>query len=580
MAQAREQSFMKALFHGVIAEELILPFPEMKNDERENVALMLESIRKFAETNIDAAKIDREHTIPENVMKGLKDLGLFGLTIPEEYGGLGLSSTAYARIMEEVAGIDGSIAVTLGAHQSIGLKAIQLFGTEAQKKKYLPKLATGERVAAFALTEPGAGSDAASIMTRAELSPDGEGYVLNGNKIWITNGGFADVFTVFARTSTVDAGAKPRITALIVERGYGVKNGPNEHKMGIRGSSTTALYFEDVKVPAGNVLGESGRGFKVAMEVLNNGRLGLAAGTVGSCKVLIQMAVERVKERRAFGRPIGEFGMMKEKIASMLCDTYALESMTYLTTGLVDAGVADYSLESAICKVFGSETLWRVVNETLQVAAGIGYMSEYTYERALRAARINLIFEGTNEILRAFIALAGLQGPGQKLSEVARAMREPIKGFGILSDFAVARARSALGREQLTGVHSSLKRETVFFEESVTALSRETERVLRKHGKDIAEKQFVQRRLAEVALDLYAMAAVLSRTTRIIAQRGEEASRREIDLTAGFCTMARRRLSDRLANMEREDDELLKQIAGRGYDDGGYPLDIARAPKD
>ena len=569
-----EESFMKAVFHGVIAEDLIFPYPEMPTEQRENVALMVDSIRKFGETRVDPVAIDREHEIPEDVLRGMKELGLFGLVVPEEYGGLGLSHTGYARIMQELAAVDASLAVTVGAHQSIGLKGILIFGTEAQKKKYLPKLATGEWVAGFALTEPGAGSDAASITTRAELTQDGDGYVLNGNKIWITNGGFADVFTVFARTSAPDSGAKPRITALIVERGFGVKNGPNEEKMGIRGSSTTALYFEDVHVPAANVLGESGRGFKVAMEVLNNGRLGLAAGCVGGCKKMLKLAIERTQERRAFGRTIGEFGMIKEKISRMLCETYALESMTYLTTGLIDGGVPDYSLESAICKVFGSETYWMVANETLQIAAGIGYMTEYPYERMLRDSRINLIFEGTNEILRAFIALAGLQSPGKQLTEVARAMREPIKGFGVLSDFAIHRARAALGRERLNRVHPALKREAVVFEEASAALAREAERVLRKHGRDIAEKQFVQKRIAEVAIDLYALAAVLSRTTRMLEQRGEEGARREVDLASGFTVLAEKRLNDRLAHMEREQDELLKQVAARSYDDGGYPLDV------
>ncbi len=571
---AVEQSFMKAAFHGVIAEDLIFPYPEMSTEERDNVALMVDSIRKFADTHVDPVAIDQNHEIPEEVLRGMKELGLFGLIIPEEYGGLGLSNTGYARIMQELASIDGSLAVTVGAHQSIGLKGILLFGTEAQKKKYLPKLATGEWIAGFALTEPGAGSDAASITTRAELSEDGEGYLLNGSKIWITNGGFADLFTVFARTSAPDSGAKPRITALLVERGHGVKNGPNEEKMGIRGSSTTALYFEDVKVPAANVLGEAGRGFKVAMEVLNNGRLGLAAGCLGGCKRMLSMAVERTQERKAFGRQIGDFGMVKEKIARMMCETYALESMTYLTTGLIDAGVPDYSLESAICKVFGSETYWMVANETLQIAAGIGYMTEYPYERMLRDSRINLIFEGTNEILRAFIALAGLQSPGKQLTEVARAMREPIKGFGVLSDFAIQRARARLGRERFDRVHPSLKREAVIFEEASAALSREAERVLRKHGRDIAEKQFVQKRIAEVAIDLYALAAVLARTTRLVEQRGEEGARREVDLASGFAALAEKRLDERLAHMERDDDELLKQVASRTYEDGGYPLDI------
>jgi acyl-CoA dehydrogenase family protein 9 len=569
----REQSFMKALFHGVIAEDVIFPYPEMTSEEKENVDMMVDSVRKFCQTRVDSAKIDKEHAIPDDVLEGMKELGLFGMTIPEEYGGLGLSNTAYARIMQEVAGFDGSLAVTIGAHQSIGLKGILLFGTEAQKKKYLPKLATGEWVAGFALTEPGAGSDAASITTRAELSDDGDTYVLNGSKIWITNGGFADVFTVFARTSAPESG-KPRITALIVERDFGVKNGPSEEKMGIRGSSTTTLYFEDVKVPAANVLGEAGRGFKVAMQVLNNGRMGLAAGCLGGSKRMLELAVERANERKAFGRPIGQFGMIKHKVSRMMCESYALESMTYLTTGLIDAGVPDYSLESAICKVFGSETYWMVANECLQIAAGIGYMTEYPYERMLRDARINLIFEGTNEILRAFIALAGLQSPGKQLTEVARAMREPIKGFGVLSDFALKRARAAFGRERFDAVHPALRAEAVLIEESALALAREAERVLRKHGKEIAEMQFVQARIAEVVIDIYALSAVLARTTRIIEQKGEEGARREIELAHGFRVIAEPRINDRLEKMEREEDELLKDIAARTYEDGGYTLDI------
>ncbi len=574
MNQTREQSFMKALFHGVIAEDLVFPYPELDSDEKETVAMMVDAVRKFCQTRVDSAKIDREHEIPQDVLDGMKELGLFGMTIPEEYGGLGLSNTAYARIMQEIGGFDASLAVTVGAHQSIGLKGILLFGTEAQKRKYLPKLATGEHVAGFALTEPGAGSDAASITTRATLSDDGEHYILDGSKIWITNGGFADVFTVFARTSAPDSGENPRITALIVERSEGVTNGPSEDKMGIRGSSTTSLYFDDVKVPAANVLGEAGRGFKVAMAVLNNGRMGLAAGCLGGSKRLIEMAVERANERRAFGRTIGEFGMIKDKVARMMCETYALESAVYLTTGLIDAGVPDYSLESAICKVYGSETIWMVVNETLQIAAGIGYMAEYPYERMLRDARINLIFEGTNEILRAFISLAGLQSPGKQLTEVARAMREPIKGFGVLSDFAIQRARARFGSERFERVHPVLHADAVVIEEGAMALARESERVLRKHGKEIAEKQFVQARIAEVAMDLYALTAVVARTSQLIEQRGEEGARREIDLCHGFRVIAERRLRERLEKMEREEDELLKEVAQNTYSDGGYRFDV------
>ena len=569
-----EQSFMKGLFHGVISEELVIPYPEPSQEERDNINLMLDQVRRFCAEKVDAAKIDREHTIPQDVIEGVKQLGLFGMLIPNDYGGLGLSATAYARVMQEVAGLDSSLAVTLGAHQSIGLKGLLLFGTDAQKRKYLPKLATGEWTAAFALTEPSAGSDAAAIQTRADLAEDGEGYVLNGSKIWITNGGFADVFTVFARTSPAEEGTKPKITAFIVERAHGVQNGPPEEKLGIRGSSTTEVFFENVKVPASNVLGEAGRGFKVAMEVLNSGRLGLGSGCVGACRKLIAMALERVQERKAFGRPIGQFALIKDKIARMAVDTYALESAVYLTTGLVDGKVADYSLESAICKVMGSETLWRVVNETLQIAAGIGYMSEYPYERMLRDARINLIFEGTNEILRCFIALSGMQGPGKELAEVVKAMREPIKGFGLLSDFAIRKARSALGRERLHRVHPILNKETLIFEENVAELAKNVEKSLRKHGKEIAEMQYTQRRIADLSIDLYALMACLSRTTKAIEKKGEEGARREIELTTAYGTQAQERMAAIVRSFDKNDDELLKGIAARSYQDGSYPFDV------
>jgi len=568
----QEQSFMKSLFHGVIAEDLVYPYPELSHEERDNTNLILDSVRKFFEAKVDSARIDREGVIPNEVLEGMKELGLFGTNIPQEYGGIGLSTRAYARVVQEIAGLDASLAVTLGAHQSIGLKGILLFGTEEQKRRYLPRLATGELVAAFALTEPSAGSDAAAIQTRAERTEGG--YILNGSKIWITNGGFADVFTVFARTSPPEEGRKPKITAFIVERAMGAKSGPNEHKLGIRGSSTTEVFFEDVFVPDANVLGEPGRGFQIAMEVLNSGRLGLAAGCVGACKRLIKLSIERATERKAFGRPIGEFGLIKDKIATMMAETFAVESMAYLTAGLVDARVPDYSLESAICKVFASETLWRVANEALQIAAGIGYMQEYPYERLLRDARINLIFEGTNEILRCFIALSGMQGPGKELAEVVRAMREPIKGFGLLSEFAIRKARSALGRERMTRAHPILNREAVLFEEYTSELARNVDKVLRKHGKEIAEMQYTQRRIADMAIDLYAMAACISRTSRAIERRGEEGARREIDLTTIFANAADRRLEAIVRSFEKNDDELRKNVASRTYADGGYPFDV------
>ncbi len=565
---------MKSIFHGVIAESLIFPFPSPSQTETDNLNMMLDSVRKFAAAQVDSVKIDKEMQIPTEVLQGLRDLGLFGLNIPEAYGGLGLTATGYARIMQEVSGLDSSLGVTIGAHQSIGLKALLIFGTDEQKKKYLPRLATGEIIAAFALTEPSAGSDAAAIQTHAEFDEKTNTYTLNGSKIWISNGAFAEFFTVFARTSAAESGAKPRITAFIVERGEGVRHGPNEHKLGIRGSATNTIYFDNVKVPAANVLGEVGRGFKVAMEVLNSGRLGLATGCIGMAKKLLHLAVERTQDRKAFGRSIGEFGLIKDKIASMMAETYALECMAYLTTGLIDAKVGDYSVESAICKVFASESLWRTVNETLQIAAGIGYMQEYPYERYLRDARINLIFEGTNEILRCFIALSGMQGPGKELIEVAKAMREPIKGFGLLSDFAVRKARSALGRERMFRAHALLNRETVVLEEYTQALASNIDKVLRKHGKNIAEMQYTQKRVADIAIDLYAIAALLSRTSQAIQKNGEEGAKREVDLTAIFVNAAEKRLRTNIAEFETNDDELRKSVASKTYADGGYPFDV------
>ena len=516
---------------------------------------------------------NKDWVLTRALIKKAADRDFTRLEIPEAYGGLGLDKVSTACVGEQLS-LSPSFAGSLGAHTSIGTLPIVYFGNAEQRERYLPRLANGELIGAFALTEPEAGSDALSARTTATLTPDGKFYSLRGQKLWITNGAFADIFTVFARTSALEEGSKPKITAFIVERGMGITNGPNEHKLGIRGSSTTEIFMEDVRVPRENVIGEVGKGFKVAMEVLNNGRLSLASGCMGSCSTLLKLALERVQERRAFGRNIGEFGLIKDKIATMLSLTFALESMTYLTAGLVDAKAADYSLESGICKVFGSEALWGVVNETLQIAAGIGYMADYPYERMLRDARINLIFEGTNEILRCFVALSGMQGPGKALSDVVKAMREPIKGFGLLSDFAIRKARTVLGRERLTRAHPLLSREAVIFEENTTELAAYVENMLRKHGREIAEMQLTQRRIADIAADLYALAACISRTTRAIERRGEEGARREIDLTSVFATGAQRRLRQNLFDATRNDDELRKAVAGRAYADGAYPFDI------
>uniref|UniRef100_A0A673AP08 Acyl-CoA dehydrogenase family, member 9 n=1 Tax=Sphaeramia orbicularis TaxID=375764 RepID=A0A673AP08_9TELE len=356
-------------------------------------------------------KIDQEAKIPPETMNGLKELGLFGMQVPEEYGGLGLSNTVYARLAE-ITALDGSIAVTLAAHQAIGLKGILIAGNEAQKNKYLPKLASGEHIAAFCLTEPGSGSDAASIQTRATLSEDGTHYLINGSKIWISNGATADIMTVFARTEVVKDGVKAdKISAFIVERAFGgVSSGKPEDKLGIRGSNTCEVAFDNVPVPVENVIGEVGGGFKVAMNILNSGRFSMGSSSAGMIKKLIELTSEYAATRKQFNRSLSEFGMIQEKFALMAVNAFVMESMAYLTAGMMDRpGLPDCSVEAAIVKIFSSEGGWICVSEALQVLGGLGYTKNYPFERYVRDCRILPIFEGTNEILRMYIALTGMQ---------------------------------------------------------------------------------------------------------------------------------------------------------------------------
>jgi acyl-CoA dehydrogenase family protein 9 len=570
-------SYAKAMFSGRIREDRIFPYPEMPRDEAETVRLIVESVEKFAKERIKSEKIDDEHKIPADVLSGLKELGLFGMNIPQEYGGLGLSATAYARVVECLSGIDGSIAVTVGAHQSIGLKGILIAGNEDQKSRYLPSLATGEKVAAFALTEPGSGSDAQGMKT--EAVKQGDKWILSGSKLWITNGGFADVFVVFAKTQTTRHGTtSPRVSAFIVDgNSKGFSRGPEEKKLGIKGSSTVALFFDKIEVPAANLLGEEGRGFKLAMEILNSGRMGLAAGSLGAMKKMIRLAVGHALERKQFGTAIGEFGMIKQKIAEMVIDAYVVESMTYLTTAMVDRGDEDYSVESAVGKVFGSEACWRVVNEALQIAGGIGYMKEYPYEQCLRDSRINLIFEGTNEILRLFIALSGMQTPGEQMKDIAAAMKRPLKSYGLLVDsrkdilkIVLPQGMTEMFATSVTKAHALLKSQASMLEQSVSDLEYNVKKLFLKHGKSITDKQFALKRVSDIAIDLYAMSCVLSRVSRAIEAKGSEACVEEIAIAQVFFEKAHRRVRSNVKAFDKNTDEVMKEIAAKAYEYGGY----------
>src|SRR5450631_2976997 len=307
-------SVAKSLVAGRIVEEGLFPYPRLREKDREVLAMMLEAIDQFmAPKHRDFKQWDREALQPAEFIQGLRDLGLFGLIIPEEHGGIGLSNAGYARVLSQSSSHDSSVSLTIGAHSSIGMKGLLLFGTAEQQARYLPKLASGEMIAAFCLTESGAGSDAASIRTQAVKSADGS-WVLNGEKIWITNGGIADLYTVFARTAT----AAGKITAFVVEAAWpGVSHGQHEDKMGIRASSTTTVSFAEVRVPAENVLDVEGKGFKVAMAILNNGRTGLGGGAVGGMKALIALSAAQAQARKQFGQNIGEFDLIREKISQM-----------------------------------------------------------------------------------------------------------------------------------------------------------------------------------------------------------------------------------------------------------------------
>jgi acyl-CoA dehydrogenase family protein 9 len=542
---------VRALMAGVVPEDTVFPFPEIPPEDRETVSAFLESLRGFTRDHIDPARIEREHAISRDVIKGLGDLGAFGMTIPEEYGGYGFSSSAYCRVTEEIGGTDASLGILIGGHQSIGMKALLLYGSDEQKRRWLPRLATGEMIAAFALTEPEAGSDAASIRTTAEFDETSGTFLLNGSKHWISNGGFAEFFTVFAKDVKLPAAdAHRRITAFAVTKDLsGVVPGKEEHKLGLKGSSTVPIELQNVRVPAGNVLGERGQGFKIAVEVLNTGRTSLGAGCIGGSKAMIRLAAAHATQRRQFGNRIADFEMIRGKFARMVVNTYALESMVYLTSGLIDRGLPDYALEGACCKVFGTEAVWQTINDALQIAGGNGFMEEYPYERALRDSRINMIFEGTNEILRVLVALSGMRDAGEDLKEVGKALKAPLSSLGILSDYAARKIRG-LAPGKLTAVAAELAEEAEIVTRYTGAASNVLERVLRKHGKAVIEKQYQQERLANVVMDLYASLAVLSRATAARAQGGERGGE-EILLARAFIQAAKYRIVGQLKDMER-----------------------------
>ncbi|MDF2775861.1 MAG: Butyryl-CoA dehydrogenase [Geminicoccaceae bacterium] len=564
-------SFTKSAFLGEIREDLVFPYAALTPEEGESLGMILDSMRDWAASSVSSSKFDHDGRFPDEVRQGLHALGLMGLSIPEEYGGFGASAKVYNRVFGELGSIDPALTVYFGAHQSIGCKGIVLFGNEDQKRRYLPKCATGEMIAAFCLTEPGSGSDAQAMRATAVPSDDGSHYVLNGTKIWISNAGYADILTVFAKVPVeVDGARKARVTAFIVDaHAPGVSLGKLEEKMGIKASDTRTIAFENVRLPVEDRLGEVGQGFRIALEILNSGRLGLAAGSARGTRRIMREAIAYAKQREQFGRPIGTFEIIQRKIATLAAECYALDSAVMVTGGMVDRGGIDFSLETAVCKVFGSELAFRASNEALQIAGGIGYSKEYPYEQAVRDSRINLIFEGTNEVLRALIALMGLQQPGERLKALGTAFKAPIRSLGAIGEYLAGRARRQITKQRFTLVHPALEREKELVETLIHDLALGVENAILRHGKGIIEKQFLQERMANAAIDIFLATAVLSRTSSDIERLGDEdAATAQLDCARIFVPMAYRRARRSIRGLRKHQDTRLKAIAEHALETG------------
>ena len=579
---------LRSLFAGEIVDDLIFPYPapldERNPDEAKTVRRLVDAFNAMVASGlVDAQRFDEEETIPEAVIRAFADAGLLALSIPREYGGLGLSASGYARVFGAVASVDASLAVLIGVHCGLGAKALVLFGSDELKTRYLPSLARGETLAAYALTEPETGSDAQNIVTKARRAPDDRGWLLTGRKHWIGNGHRAGVIATFAQTP-VDRDGKTvmRPTAFIIRPDMpGFRVDGTIRKMGIRGSTQAELVFDDLYVPDDHVLGEVGKGFRVAVHALNAGRLSLASGCASACKRLLGEYTRYAEARTQFGGPLASFEITQRKMATMAADTYAADAMVGALAAALDNPNIDSALEAACAKVFASELVWRSADELVQLAGGRGFVKPWPYERYLRDARINRIFEGANEVLRLFVGLNGIQEPAEELQELAGALKNPIQNWVLVSEYAVDRVRTALGKRDRLGVtlDAALAPHATFIEKHVAELAAATQKLIMRHKKDILHRQLAVERLADMTIELYARLTTLARTQRLIEQRGAQACAREIALTELFCIQSGRRF--RALRMELDGDAgesidtLRRQIAQTVRDDAGYGSDDA-----
>jgi len=558
-------SFTRGIFAGAIHDDLLFPYPESLDRRNPGEAALVRRLSRELDRMhktglIDPTKIDEEETVGDDVIAEFGRVGMLGLTIPRKYGGLELSHTGYARIFQHLSTIDASLAVMVGVHCGLGSKAIVLYGTDEQKERYLPMLARGETLAAYALTEPEIGSDAQNIRTTAQLSPDGARWVLNGHKIWIGNAHRAGVIATFAQTPVERRGEMvPRLTAFIIRpdmQGFRVLG--TVRKLGIRGSTQAELLYENLEIPSDHVLGSVGKGFTVAVNVLNAGRLTLAAGCTGAAKRVLREMSTYAEQRVQFGHPLAHFEITQRKMSQLTANVYACDAMLGVLASLADEPGSEFSLEAACAKVFSSDLIWSATDEMVQIAGGRGFVKPFPYERMLRDARINRIFEGANEVLRLFIALNGVQGPAESLKEVGTALRRPLRHLGLLSGFAASRIRNRLGASATldTRLHPRLGKHKSYFEKHVADLKGATQRAIMRHRSAIVDRQLVLERLANMAIELVATACVISRTQSLIDERGLEECERELEICDLFCVESGRRFRTNRVALEGREEEV------------------------
>jgi alkylation response protein AidB-like acyl-CoA dehydrogenase len=556
--------FAKGLFFGHFNAPLVFPYPEIKPEERPLVEQAVAEVRRFMEEKVDSAAVDRNADIPPDVVAGLAQLGVLGMTAPKEYGGRGFSQLGYCKVMEGIGGQDSSVAVFVNAHQSIGLRALVLFGTEEQKRRWLPDLTSGRALAAFALTEPEAGSDAANVQARATPSADGNTYVLNGQKRYITNGGIAQVLTVMARTPT-PGGGESKVTAFLVTPdlpGFEVVEA-RMSKCGIRGTATARLAFHDMPVPAENILGPLGKGLRVALTILDFGRTTFGASCTGAAKTCVRLAAAHAKRRVQFKQPLSEFELVKKKIAYMASHAFAMEAATSQCAGFIDRGAEDYMLETAMLKVWSTEALWQIVNDTLQIYGGQGYFTNEPLERMMRDARINQIGEGANEVLKAFIALVGMRAVGEQLKGVLGAFLSPIKERDTLWKFVREQVGTRLSSPEVPVQSPQLQTEARELGKRVRDFGLAVQAVLRKYREAVLERQYVQERIADAACELYASSCTLSRLDHLLTSGNLAPAEANPDVIAGryFLTISDRRIRQSLAAQSDNDDEATTKTA-------------------